>query len=276
MKNNGKKYAGPGKIAVVNAITGLRFLASFLVVPIFKALGGLGAAIFSGIFLLTDSIDGGLARKFKASTFFGSIFDGLTDKTFMLLTSALLMAYNPVIFSIPLLMELAIIIVQNKKMKKGLNVKSNFIGKAKMWGLSISMVASLLAVDLLNLPLFIDYIKNFSLDKVASIKDFLIMLGINLPGIVMEALTLHSYSKELKEEKPEEVKEKKQEQVKAEKNDPEIRLEEIKKEKEKLKDEYSLLEKSKIIGEKLFDPEYYDENKDRQIGTLTRELFKKN
>jgi len=102
------------------------------------------------------------------------------------------------------------------------------------------------------------------------------MLGINLPGIVMEALTLHSYSKELKEEKPEEVKEEKQEQVKAEKNDPEIRLEEIKKEKEKLKDEYSFLEKSKIIGEKLFDPEYYDENKDRQIGTLTRELFKKN
>ena len=49
----------------------------------------------------------------------------------------------------------------------------------------------------------------------------------------------------------------------------------IQEEKERLQEEYTFLEKAKIIKEKLFDPEYYDKNKDRQIRVLTKELFTK-
>ena len=311
-KKDKKNYGGPGKIALVNSITALRFIGSFLVVPVFKALGGVAAAIYSAIFMFTDCIDGSLARKFEASTFFGSMFDGATDKIFILLTFALLMAFNPIVFSIPLLIELGIIIVQKNKMKKGLNVKSNFIGKVKTWVLSASMVASLGAVELLELKPIIEYIKTFSLSKVADIKDLLVLLGINLPGIVLQILTIRSYSKELKNTKVEqEIKEEKSfeelmtyskeeleeyiakqsledqqllreyfkeelgEEEKEEVKSPETILNEIAREKEKLQSEYTFLEKAKILGKAMFDPEYYDKNKDRQIRTLTKELFDK-
>ncbi len=275
MKNVKKeKFGGKKEIAIVNSITGLRFLASFLVVPIFKALGGISAAIFSAIFLLTDAIDGKLARKWKVSTFFGSIFDGATDKAFCIMALGILMAINPLVFSIPLLMELGILIVQNKKMHKGLNVKSNFIGKVKMWALSLSTVGSMIAVDLLNMPFILDYIKNAALDKVVSIKEFLILLGINLPAIIFQALTLRSYSKESKEDVIEDKKEENIDLAET-KEFPLVRLQEISEERQKLEEEYTFLEKAKIIGEKLFDPEYYAENKDRQIRVLTKELFNK-
>lgn len=280
MKNNKEKkeYAGPGKIALVNSITGIRFIASLLVLPVFKAFGGVAAAIYSVIFMLTDWIDGKLARSFNASTFFGSMFDGATDKAFIVLTFALLLAFNPVLFSIPLLIELGIIIVQKNKMKKGLNVKSNMIGKIKTWVLSASMVASLGAVELLNLKPIFEYIKTSSLSKVADIKDFLILLGINIPGIVFQLLTLKSYSKELKntELEEEKIKEDKiQESKKEEIKTPETILHEIAAKKEELKSEYTMLEKAKILANAMFDPEYYDKNKDCQIRILTKDLFDK-
>lgn len=303
MKKN-KKYAGPLKIGAVNSITSLRFLGSFLVLPIFKLFGGVSAAVYSALFMFTDCIDGFLARKLNASTFFGSMFDGVTDKIFVVLTFLLLLSYNPVVFAIPLLMELGIIAVQKNKMKQGLNVKSNFIGKAKTWVLSASMVASLAAVELLDLKPVLDYLKTFSISKIADIKDFLILLGINVPGFVLQALTLKSYKEELDEEnRNQEINEQvtieelltySKEELKSyrdklslddqklfneffkdelEEENPEEKLEEIKTEKEKLQQELSLLEKAKILVPKMFDPEYYDKNKDRQIRTLTKELY---
>jgi len=299
MENKKKKYGNKKDILLVNSITGLRFIASFLVVPVFQALGGVGAAIFSAIFLATDAIDGGLARKKNASTFFGSIFDGVTDKIFAVLALAILMTINPVIFGLPILIELGIIAVQNAKMQNGLNVKSNLIGKLKTCALSASMVASFIAIDLLNMPLFLDYLKNFSLDKVASIRDLLILLGINLPTIVLQLLTINSYKKELKKGKEEydelllkdlnnltnkdkeelmtklneEDKEILKEYLGENRKTPEERLKEIDSEREKLIYDLNILDKAKAINEKLFDPEYYDQNKDRQLRVLTKELF---
>lgn len=311
-KKNDKKFGGTKEIIAVNSVTALRFLASFLVVPIFKALGGVSAAVFSTVFMLTDWIDGFLARKLKASTFFGSIFDGVTDKTFAILTFGLLMSINPVLFAIPLLIELGIIGVQNQKMKAGLNVQSNMMGKIKTWVLSASMIGSLAAVDLLNLKPFMKYVKTASLSKVGDIKDLLILLGINIPGIVFQILTINSYNKELKTiEVEQEIKDEKSleelswltieereeyiaklnkedqellreyfdcdlEEEKKDDKTPEVILNEIACEKEQLQSEYTFLEKAKILKDALFDPEYYAENKDRQIRVLTKELFNKN
>lgn len=280
MKNdNHEKFGNKKDIAIVNGITGTRFLASFLLIPFFKTLGGISAAIFSGVFLLTDCIDGFLARKLKASTFFGAAFDGATDKSFGIISFALLMTVNPIIFSIPLLLEFAIMIAQNSKMKKGMNVKSNMIGKIKTWFLGLSIVGSFIAVDLLNLPAFSEYIKYASLDKIATIKESLLLLGIELPTIVFQLLTFNSYHKESKEKTFIEdkivVPDLNIEEPILEDN-PTMKLQEIALEKEILQEEMNLLEKAKIMSNALFDPEYYEKNKNMPIRSLTKELFKKN
>jgi len=277
-KQDDKKYANKKEIAIVNSVTGARFLASFFVIPTFKILGGISAAIFSAIFLLSDFFDGYLARKFKASTFFGAAFDGVTDKAYGIISFALLMTINPILFSIPLLLETAIVVAQNKKMKKGMNVKSNMIGKIKTWFLSLTIVASFIAVDLLNLPSFLEYIKYASLNKVSSINDNLILLGIELPTIIFQLITFNSYNKESKEEIIiEEILENNEIKLDASiiEIDPKLKLEEISLEKQNLEEEMKLLEKMKVLGSALFDPEYYDKNKDMPIKTLTKELFTK-
>lgn len=276
-EENEKKYGSKKDILLVNCVTGLRFIGSFFVIPTFKSLSGIAAALFSAIFLFTDFIDGQLARKLKSSTFFGALFDGLTDKAFGITCLLLLMSINPILFSIPLLLECGILLTQNKKFEKGLNVQSNMTGKVKTWFLSMSIVGSFLAVDLLNIPDFITYIKYFSLDKIANIEKTLALFSIELPSIIAQILTLKSYKKEANEE--EKIEESVNEQIEFELDkieiQPEIRLQEIAEEKKQLQNELTNLEKLKILGEKMFDPEYYAENKDMPIRKLTNELFNK-
>lgn len=266
-----KKFGDKKDVLFVNSITATRFLGSFLIIPIFSSLGSLAAAIFSAIFLLTDWIDGFFARKLNASTFFGALFDGTCDKTLGIISFLLLMSINPVVFSIPLLLEMGIIITQKKKLQNGLNVQSNAIGKLKTWFLSISMVGSFLAVDLLNMPPILDYIKYYSLDKLAAIKDFCVLLGISLPTIVMEAITLHSYNKELKNGVKEQAN---TQELAVDEEKINSELEKINHKRKELESQKSLLEQAKIIMDAMFDPEYYAENKDMPIQELKRELLK--
>ena len=274
---NKKKFGSAKDILLVNSITGLRFIGSFLVIPIFKSLGGISAALFSAIFLFTDFIDGQLARKLKSSTFFGALFDGLTDKTFGITCLLMLMAINPILFSLPLLLESSILLTQKKKLKKGLNVKSNMTGKVKTWFLSMSIVGSFLAVDLLDIPDFITYIKYFSLDKIANVEKALALFSIELPSLIAQILTLKSYNNEANEEVKIEKTVNESTEFELDKKEiaPEIRLQEIAEEKQQLQNELTKLEKIKILGEKMFDPEYYAENKDMPIRKLTNELFNK-
>lgn len=268
-----KKFGSKKDILLVNSVTASRFFASFLIIPIFKTLGGIYASLFSMIFLFTDFIDGQMARKLKASTFFGAAFDGLTDKIFGIICLLILMKINPLVFSIPLLLECGILFEQNKKRKKGLNIQSNMTGKIKTWFLSLSLIGSFLAVDLLNIPEFTTYIKNFSVDKIASIKQTLSLLSINLPTYIAQILTYKSYNKEINDVQTEEFAQNTP-SLEIDEN-PTIKLEEIAIEKEQLRDELTNLEKMKILQEKLFDPEYYHQNKDVPIRKLTKELFEK-
>ena len=177
-------------------------------------------------------------------------------------------------------MEIAIVLSQKKKLKNDKNVQSNMIGKIKTWFLSMSIVGSFIAVDLINMPEFVEYLKYASLDKVAAIKDFLILLGIQLPTTIAQIITLRSYNKEAKQESPEAVKS----EIVAESledmcvtiddNNPNIILQKIESEKRRLEEEKTLLERAKILGDALFDPEYYDMNKDMPIRKLAKDLFK--
>lgn len=276
-----EKFGNKKDIAIVNGVTSLRFIGSFLVIPIFKVMGGLSAALFSTIFMLTDCIDGFLARKLKSSTFFGALFDGITDKTFGIISFLILMSINPIAFSIPILLEASILLVQKKKFNNGKNIQSNKIGKLKTWFLGLSIIGSFGAVELLNMKTISEYIKYGSLNIVANIENTLTLLGIELPMIITQILTLKSYIKEAEPNKLDEEKEViNNENNSKYENETQINetiqeLENISKEKEELKEKYTKLEKMKILMNTMFDPEYYSQNKDMPIKKLTKDLFKK-
>lgn len=291
MEEQEKEEFGSKKdIILVNFVTALRFIGSFAVVPVFKLLGGLSAAVFSAIFLFTDFIDGTLARKLKASTFFGALFDGLTDKAFGIISFALLMTINPIIFSIPLILEVCIALVQNKKLKNGANIKSNMIGKIKTWVLSMSIVGSFALIETLNMSQCIDYIKTASVANIANIKDYLALFGIELPTIIFQLLTLASYNKEVNDDMKEYEKEQANRKIqensvivdveylnteKTVVNTDDITrgLEDIQKQRESLQSINDILNKLKLMTEKIFDPEFYSENKDMPMRKLAKDLF---
>lgn len=282
-KMNSETFGSPKKIAIVNSVTALRFIASFLVVPIFKALGGTAAAIFSGVFMATDWIDGFLARKFKASTFFGSIFDGVTDKTFAILTLGLLFFIEPAVYLISIFYEIYILYIQKKKMNAGLNVQSNMIGKIKTWIISASMMSSLIIVDKFNMDFIFTQNSKEQLSNVNDIKGILALLLTVIPTIIFQILTAHSYEKEyidnVEEAKHDityidEDKEKLK-NINIHLDSVEEELKKIQAKREKLKEDYTLLEKAKLLKSVLFDPKYYKENQDKQIRVLTKELFNK-
>ena len=72
-------------IMVVNMLTTVRIIGVICLLPIFLNYGGVAAALLSVGCYFTDFIDGLIARKFHASTFFGSTYDGRHTATKYLL-----------------------------------------------------------------------------------------------------------------------------------------------------------------------------------------------
>lgn len=184
------------------------------------------------------------------------------------------MAINPVAFSIPLLLETKIMLAQNKKFKNNENVQSSKIGKIKTWFLGGSIILSLLLIDIMDIQPLVTYLKYSSLSKVAAIKDTLALLGIEMPMIITQILTLKSY--QTKNKTDNEVKETQENTNLEEIKQTENTISEIEAEKKHLKDELNNLEKAKILMNAMLDPEYYDKNKDEPIRKLTKDLFSKN
>ena len=88
------------KLIFVNMLTGLRFIGSILLIPIYLNFGMLGMLISTIIFYSTDAIDGFAAKKLQVSTFFGALFDGMSDKLFDIIVLVIL-SFNNKIAIIP-------------------------------------------------------------------------------------------------------------------------------------------------------------------------------
>ena len=163
---------------ITNFITLLRVIGIFAIIPVYKIYGGYITFLLATFCFLTDCIDGFLARKLKCSTFFGSLFDALSDKAFLVVNMLLLMSISPLAI-ILVLFELGIAYIQSVKYNKGMNIKTNIFGKIKMWiaGIVIS-ISYLFAKDANNIL--------FSL--------------LFLPLILCEVLTIGSYIKEFFDE----------------------------------------------------------------------------
>lgn len=180
------------KIGVVNFLTLIRLIGTVILIPLYYSFGGKIVGIVSLVCYLTDSIDGFLARKWRVSTFFGALFDGFADKLFTLINFILLYMITPYAL-IPIIIEILIVVIQLFKFNHHLNIKSNIIGKFKVWVLAISIVLAFLASD-------ISRINFLSVDFrmwILSIPNNVIYLYLLGPAIIMEMLTLLSYMFEI-------------------------------------------------------------------------------
>src|SRR5574344_1846868 len=117
---------------LVNAITSLRVIGAFSLIPIFLLINPLAAGLTVAILFCTDFIDGSLARHFNCTTFFGSLLDGLSDKLLGIISLGLLATIAPV-YCVPILMEIGILGINYYSIKQGNNAQSRLIGKLKTW-----------------------------------------------------------------------------------------------------------------------------------------------
>mgnify|MGYP003571268487 CR=1 FL=1 len=176
------------KLLIVNGLTLIRVFGTILLIPIYKNYGGVYAGLFSLLCYLTDSIDGILARKWKASTFFGALFDGFSDKLFTIINFIVLYLITPYSL-IPILFEVGVVIIQLFKYNKNYNIKSNFIGKLKVWILAICLVFTFIVSDINSIMFLSDNIKEYINNIPNNIKYFWLLF----PAILIEALTIIIY-----------------------------------------------------------------------------------
>ena len=98
------------KLIIINLLTLIRVIGTIILVPIYQTYGGYYVSILALICYLTDSIDGILARKLNACTFFGSLFDGTADKLFTIMNFIVLYLITPYAI-IPIVIEFLIVLV---------------------------------------------------------------------------------------------------------------------------------------------------------------------
>lgn len=176
------------EIIITNLVTSIRMVGILLLTPIYLLYGGVALGLTNMACFLTDALDGQLARRLNASTFFGSFYDGLSDKMFLATNLAILCTITPWAI-LPIGLELGIMGVQYNKYKKNLKVKSNLFGKAKMWVAGVSVVLSNLLIDASKLQFLGDHL----ISKITQFSDANIVKGALLPVVMAETLTLASY-----------------------------------------------------------------------------------
>jgi phosphatidylglycerophosphate synthase len=147
----------------VNFITLLRVIGSILLIPIFFNYGYfvLGVAVL--IFVSTDCIDGFLARALHTSTFFGAIFDALSDKLFNVIVLLLLSVKYPFMLLL-IVMEGLILYIGFNSTIRGNKSRTTKLGKAKMIIMSVSIVLMMLLSEPDKLFALINY--SFDANKV--------------------------------------------------------------------------------------------------------------
>lgn len=179
------------KLIIINTLTLIRVIGTIILIPIYNNYGGFAVAILSLICYMTDSIDGILARGWKSSTFFGALFDGFADKLFTIFNFIVLFLITPYAL-IPIILEVLIVLILLIKYSNNYNVKSNIIGKTKVWVLALSIVLTFFVSDINSINFLSDAFKI----KILKFDNFKYLLLL-LPSIIMEALTLISYILEM-------------------------------------------------------------------------------
>lgn len=125
--------------AIVNGLTLSRVAGVFLLPCLFNVLSAPAFIIVLSSLLLTDFVDGFLAKKvFHVSTIFGFLADMGADKVFGMSVLAVLSSMYPVM-AIPIGLEIVIGGINANLASIGDNAKSSNIGRTKMWFVGIAI-----------------------------------------------------------------------------------------------------------------------------------------
>lgn len=159
---------------VPNLLTIFR-LISTIPINIFFFTGNILASLITcGVAAFTDMIDGMFARKFECKSQFGADLDAICDKLFIILMALPIVIQNPFML-INIGLEAGITATNVNAKKFGKEVKSAWIGKAKTWVLSATVLLGYL-LPLLNIT-----------------PNILASLLITVPSTAFQAATLAKY-----------------------------------------------------------------------------------
>ena len=124
---------------IPNLLTLSRIVGMIPVSILFLTGNNLFALILLGLVFSTDFFDGKIARKYGISSKFGADLDAVSDKFMALLLMVPLCFLNPfIIFNI--IMELMISFVNVKGRINDVDTKTIFSGKVKTWFLSVTLL----------------------------------------------------------------------------------------------------------------------------------------
>lgn len=131
------------KKIIVNSLTFSRVLGTILMPIFYNFLNSNTFLIVIGFLLLTDFLDGLLAKYWGVRTIFGSLLDMFADKMLALSILVVVGIIYPFMF-VPLIFEILIAIINVYSAYLGLVTKSRELGRIKMWILGLAIFVLLL------------------------------------------------------------------------------------------------------------------------------------
>lgn len=134
-----------GAKVFVNFITSLRVIGTFLMPLVCSNMTSSEVIIYLTFLLLTDAIDGFMARKLNVSTIFGALLDAFADKLLGIAIFALLASVYPIML-VPIITEALIMLINTGGATKGASVESSKLGKSKTVIIGFAMVFSFLII----------------------------------------------------------------------------------------------------------------------------------
>lgn len=188
MKHKSNYYI---KLAIVNILTSVRLFGSFILPFVyFYTRNSFKVSIWVLLIFSTDLYDGFLARIWKVQSFFGGLLDSVSDK-FISIVSLGILSLMKRVMVIPLLLELAIMIVNFFAYKDNKNIQSSKIGKRKTLLLGGTIVLSFI---LLASPAYIEFLPTIFIGFINSYHKIAIYI---LAGMIigMQLIVLTDYSK---------------------------------------------------------------------------------
>lgn len=178
-------------LVFVNVITLIRLFGAIALPFIYIKYDMNVVALISLILFLTDAIDGFLARTFKVSTFFGSAMDAFSDKALNTI-SFILLTLDYTIMLCPLILEMAILLINYQIYRFGGNVQSSITGKIKTIILDLFVI---LSFTILSLPL-LNTTSHTILYFVNNIDSYISFFATII--IIAEIITIIDYDKKYK------------------------------------------------------------------------------
>jgi len=160
---------------IPNIITTYRLLVAFIIPFMFFYGNYLELSILFVTAILSDSIDGFLARRWNVSSNYGKVVDVIGDKALSLSTSSTFIIAIDKSFAITLILEILIIIINGihfLKTKSIDSLKSSIYGKIKTWFLFSSLFIGLLSFK-------VDFFKNLVIPFIILTAIMQIVTAIN-------------------------------------------------------------------------------------------------